>query len=244
MPPLTVAVAAAWTPTVPVPEATPLTRMVIVAPGSAVPVKSGVGLFVMLSESRGGRGKPVSVAVDRMGVGAVGTVVSIVTGRPGLLELGLPARSLTTAVYRYIPSGIAGPGVLFVGSLWLRSAIATTPPRVFVRVLTSTGCPGWPVLGSISARNSCTVTPGSSGLARVPTSKTGAFDGPVFELFAWVIPSLLEAPVSLAASSTRDVDAGGVRSTVMASGVSTTLFEVKTRFRAVPAGESSVTAAG
>ena len=97
MPPLMLAVAVAVPLAVVVPAALPPTNRATVAPGSTVPMKTGDALSVILSESRGTTGRPVSEVGDKAGAGATGGVAMIVTVRPGLIALGTPATLTTTA---------------------------------------------------------------------------------------------------------------------------------------------------
>src|SRR5207237_2867542 len=76
-------------------------------PDSAVPVKVGVVLLVMLSVFE----EPVSLAAARSGaVGAVGAAVSMVTERPPEAALVLPAASVALAVIVWLPEPSAELG--------------------------------------------------------------------------------------------------------------------------------------
>src|SRR5262245_51290166 len=123
------------------------------------------------------------------------------------------------------------------------SAIGTTAaPDAFLTVLTSTGAYGCPVAGLIATlpllssgvRYNCTRSLSGTGygfelVAGAPTLKTGAFDG-VFELLKLVMPSLVNAPLSVAAVRSGGGGAGGiVVSMVIVFGVTATLVEVRTR---------------
>jgi hypothetical protein len=88
----------------PNPTATPSLKIVTVLPASAVPVRVGVVMLVMLSLED----EPVSDAVARSGTdGTAGAVVSIVTARPEEAALGLLAASVAVAVMLCTPADSA-----------------------------------------------------------------------------------------------------------------------------------------
>src|SRR5439155_1255560 len=95
--------ALAYAAAVPLPTWTPSLKSVTVLPVSAVPVKAGVVLLVMLSVLE----LPVSVAAVISGVAGAAAVVSMVMLRPPEAADTFPAASVALAVMLYVPSASA-----------------------------------------------------------------------------------------------------------------------------------------